>query len=60
MNAILLSTPRCLELLESAQALLEARANQMLTAQEWSRVRNAIAACGGCVPEEEVHDHDDE
>ena len=40
------------ELLEAATALLEARANQMLTKVEWDQLRKALANFGCTVPDE--------
>ena len=34
------------QLIDAAAALLEARANQMVTVVEWQRLRDALAACG--------------
>ncbi len=34
-------------LLAAAEALLAARANQMVTAVEWRELREAVEACGG-------------
>ncbi len=58
MSVILLSTPLCLELLQATEELLEARSNQMLTSQEWSRVRKTVVACGERTLEEEVDDQE--
>lgn len=52
-------TPDCwTDLLRATEALLEARANQMVTEQEWSSLRDAVVACGGRLPQEEVHDQE--
>ncbi len=40
-------------LIDAAAALLEARANQMVTALEWQRLREALAACGRTIPTED-------
>ena len=54
MNA---PTPEAVQrLIDAATALLEARANQMVTAEEWRALRDAVAACSKRPPE----DQDDE
>ena len=45
-------------LLAAAAAVLEARADQMLTRVEWRELRDAVVACGGNVPAD-VLDLDD-
>ncbi|MFO0836983.1 MAG: hypothetical protein U1D55_00530 [Phycisphaerae bacterium] len=40
-------------LLDAAESLLEARANQMITIAEWRRLRDALAACGRTIESEE-------
>jgi hypothetical protein len=39
-------------LIDAATALLEARSNQMVTAEEWRALRDAVIACGGTVESE--------
>lgn len=46
------------DLLRATEDLLEARSNQMLTAQEWLNLRDAVAMCGGRLPQEEVDDRE--
>jgi hypothetical protein len=44
-------TPEAVQhLIDAAEALLEARANQMVTAVAWATVARALADCGGQVP----------
>jgi hypothetical protein len=38
--------PRISELINAAKALLEAREDQMVTAQEWERLKGAVADAG--------------
>ena len=49
-----------LRLLEAAQSLLDARANQMVTAEEWRALRDAALACGATVERDDAEvDHAD-
>ena len=48
-------TPDAIErLIDAAAALLEARANEMLTIVEWQRLRDALAACGRTIQIEDA------
>ena len=48
-------TPANLEaVLKAAEALLEAREDKMVTADEWDSLRNAAAACGDPRPDGEA------
>ncbi len=52
-------TPEAVQhLVEAAAALLEARANQMVTRVEWQRLRDALAGCGRDVPLEDAAETD--
>lgn len=46
------------DLLRATEDLLEARANQMVTEEEWSSLRDAVMACGGRLPQEEPDDQE--